>query len=214
MLSQRFAISILALALAAGCASASVVASYTDPTAFNNATSGLYSFTNITFESDTCALCQPLVDSGVTFDGGFQGLNVGTVSGWASGNVLKRSTGGGTISATLPNNIYAFSVYLVTVSASFATPVDITFTSGGNYDFSVTVPQTTGGSLFFGVTANAPVTNLQFVNAFNSLTLGVDDVNIGTQVAPTAEAGPFILIGTGLVLLRLLGRRLLRLRTS
>src|SRR5437870_3610247 len=136
MLSRRFWILVLALAAIESSAPASVIATYTDPAAFNNATSGLYSFTNITFESDSCSLCQPLVDSGVTFDGGFQGLNVGTVSGWASGNVLKRSTGGGTISATLPNNIYAFSVYLVTVSASFATPVDITFTSGSNYDFS------------------------------------------------------------------------------
>src|SRR5207244_4335285 len=137
----------LELAGLARSASASVIATYTDPAAFNNATSSLYSFTNITFESDTCFLCQPLVDSGVTFDGGAQGLNVGTVSGWGSGNVLKRSSGGGAISATLPGNIYAFSVYLVTVSASFAAPVDITFTTGSNYDYSPTISGTTGGGV-------------------------------------------------------------------
>src|SRR5712691_2202414 len=151
MLSQRFLFPVVALALAAGSAPASVIATYSDPTAFNNASSGLYSFTTITFESDTCVLCQPLVDSGVTFDGGFQGLNVGTVSGWGSGNVLKRSTGGGSISATLPNNIYSFSVYLVAASAAFAVPVDITFTSGGNYDYSETLPTSIGGGVFFGV---------------------------------------------------------------
>ena len=208
MFSQRFVIFVLALALLAGCASASVIATYTDPTAFSLVTSGLYSFTNITFESDTCSLCQPLVDSGVSFDGGVNGLNVGTVSGWGSGNVLKRSTGGGSISAALPANIYAFSAYLVTVSAAFPTSVDITFTSGSNYLYSVTVPGTTGGSLFFGVTADAPITNVKFdTTIFSSLTLGIDNVGIGAPITQTAEATTFILIGSGLMFLRLLRRR-------
>ena len=85
---------------------------------------------------------------------------------------------------------------------------------GSGIGYSVAMAATTGGGVFFGVTANAPITNLQFLANFNNLTLGLDNVNIGTQVAQTAEVAPFILIGTGLLLLRLLGRRWLRLRTS
>ena len=210
MLAHRFL--ILVLALAAWPAWATVIATYPDPVTFNNATNSLYSFTNITFESDTCFLCTSLTDSGVTFIGtGDSGpLTVGPVSGWASGNVLKRSTGGGSILATLPNNILAFSVYLVTVSASFPTPFDITFTSGSSYDYSVTLPQTVGGSLFFGVTADAPITNLTFLNGFQSLTVGIDNLDIGSGGGPppaTPEAATFLLIGSGLMFMRLLRRR-------
>src|SRR5437016_5221645 len=65
MLSRRFAVSVLALALAAGCASAGVIATYTDPTTFNNNTANLFAINLGSLTSSSTGLTDPT--SGILF---------------------------------------------------------------------------------------------------------------------------------------------------
>jgi hypothetical protein len=217
MFAPRFLTSVLVLTWAAAApASAATITTYSTSASFNLATNGLFAVnTAINFDADTsCVGCITFTDSGVTFTGTGDSnpLTVGTVGGWGSGNVLKRTTGGGSLSAAISaGNIYAFTVSIVGVFPGFSgDPLELFVTSGGApADYSLTAAAT-GGSTFFGATSDSPITNVQLVADVNTLTMGADDLTLytqATQIQPVPEASTLVLIGTGLFLLGLCRRR-------
>jgi hypothetical protein len=118
----------------------------------------------------------------------------------------------------LPANITAFGLNLFTVSpngASFSVVA-----AGGTY----TVPTFgTPTPAFFGVTANAPISSIDFTvlgTVFNGDTVGlIDNFSFGTaDTSPppsdTPEVASKLLIGSGLVLLAGLKRRARGVRDS
>src|SRR5579871_791760 len=214
MFAPRFLTSVLVLTWAAAApASAATIATYSTSSSFNLATNGLFAVnTAINFDADTsCFHCITFTDSGVTFTatGDSNPLTVGTVSGWGSGNVLERTTGGGSLSAAIAaNNFYAFTVSVVGVSPSFSGfPFEMIVTSGGTpTDYSLTAAAA-GSAIFFGATSDSPITNVQLVADVNQLTLGADDLTLYTQIQAVPEASTMLLIGTGLFVLGLCRRR-------
>jgi len=210
MLSQRLVIPVLALValVALVIPAAATTTTYSDPTAFNTATQSLF-FTQVDFNTAIYSSGTGFTDaSGAVFadilnSNGNLVVSSSCANTCAPNGQLK-DTGTNGFAITLPNNIYAFAFYL-----SAGGSVNITFYGNGVY--SNTPLSSPSTPTFFGATTSAPITG--FVITGPSII--IDDFQIssgaGTQAA---EAAPFILIGTGLVLLRLLGQRWLRLRTS
>ena len=110
------------------------------------------------------------------------------------------------INIKTPSNIIALAFTIVFPSSGQTVNVALNTTGFSNPSFS-SPPSTQ----FYGVQTNGAVTNLTLTGASSHQLVVIDNVEAESQ---TAEVAPFILIGTGLLLLRLLGRRWLRLRTS
>jgi hypothetical protein len=205
MVLRKIGIFILGLGAIAGSARGSTT--YSSATTFNTGASSL-NVTTITFTGDICGLCTSVTDSNTTFNGGFDGLMIGPVSGWADGNVLERSSGGGSISIAPTGSIYAFGLSIVTLSGG-GFPIDIEYNDGSSEDMSETTASSGGGGIFFGVVSAMPITNIHIVSNFNSLNFGIDDVELGAQAPPPAvpETRTMLLIGSGLILIHQLRRR-------
>jgi hypothetical protein len=205
MVLRNIGIFILGLGAVAGSARGSTT--YSSATTFNAAASSL-NVTTITFTGDVCGLCTSVTDSSTTFNGGFDGLTIGTESGWTDGNVLQRSSGGGSISVAPTGPVYAFGLSIVTLSGG-GFPIDIEYNDGSSEDMSETSASSGGSAIFFGVVSATPITSIQIVSNFNFLNFGIDDVELGAQAPPPAvpETRTMLLIGSGLILIHQLRRR-------
>jgi hypothetical protein len=113
----------------------------------------------------------------------------------------------------LPAGVTAFGVDLFTVS-----PHALSYSvvaAGGTYTVPTFAPQTVA---FFGVTADAPIMNVDLTvlgTVFNGGTTGlIDNFSFGTAVQDTPEVASMVMIGSGLVLLAVLGKRRKRLQPA
>jgi hypothetical protein len=209
MLSQRFAISVLALALVIP--ATATTTTYTDATTFNTATQSLF-FTQVDFNTATFNSLTGYTDaSGATFadSNGLNSLKLSVNSTCfntcSNGELTDIEQG---LSIAVPSNIIAFSFYIASPQGEM-----VTIAFSGNGAPSSTPFTAPSGGVFFGATTSAPITSFTITGAQFLDTINLDNFEMA-PAAQTAEAAPFLLIGTGLVLLRLLGRRWLRLRTS
>lgn len=117
------------------------------------------------------------------------------------------------IHVNLPASVTAFSAELMTVSPNALTyQVAVQGTS-----FSVPTAVRPNRT-FFGLTSDAPISFIDFTVAgttYNGGTFGlIDNVQFGSELPPTPEGATFLLIGSGLVVLRIFRKRLLRLNTT
>ncbi len=127
------------------------------------------------------------------------------------------STNGRSIQIALPANTYAFAMF-VSSTSGFAgpyvelvsSPTDFNHTNG-NYTLSI---NSSSDSQFFGIISNTAIASIFIgdLDAFQS-PIRIQSFETGGP-APTPEVSTFLLIGSGLVLMRFLRRRQQRRRQT
>jgi hypothetical protein len=204
MLAQRFLIPVFAL-IAWPTSAATVT--YTDPATFNNATQSLF-FTQINFNTATFLSSNGYTDaSGAVFDDSNQnrtklGRSASCFNTCTNGEVTDAYFG---FSISLPINIGAFAFY---VASPQGETVTVSF-SGSGAPFSTQFTAVSSG-VFFGTTTDTPVTGFTISGQIFQDTIALDNFEIAQSGPPppnAPEAATFLLIGSGLVFMRLLRRR-------
>lgn len=208
---------------------------YADVTSFNLAAPGT---TSIGFESISptansfrdFSTVNGLVISGVTFVG-FEGpsaydlqvVNPGSTTTYydfGTGASLKSPSYNSPpagfvpyIHVVLPADVTAFGLDLMTISPNAL--IYQAKVSGSTFNVQTATRPT---QTFFGVTSDVPIPFIDFSvtgTTTNGGTYGlIDNVQFGTASPSTPEGATFLLIGSGLVVLRLFRKRLLRMNTT
>jgi hypothetical protein len=238
---SRFTILVLGSALVLACAHATTITTYNDPTAWQNATAPGYQ--TVTFEglttpggATTYNSATGLTATGVEFIGyTSSGVSAGTVidtsafpwfndgSGDAFIQTTDRPNSGSPlpyINIVLPANVTALSMDLFTASPQ---ALNYTISVAGNQYAVPTFSQPT--LAFFGITSDTAISSVQLTLAgttFNSgsqalldnFRFGGSGGSGGSDVTAAPEAGTYLLIGTGLIGLVLLRKRLNRNPTA
>jgi len=119
------------------------------------------------------------------------------------------TTNGRSIQIVLPANTYAFAMLVSSVSGIADPFVELVsspsnFNTSGNYTLSIS---SSSDSEFFGIISNTAISSI-FVGdlLFSQSPITIQSFEVGGP-APTPEVSTFLLIGTGLVLMRFLRRR-------
>jgi hypothetical protein len=225
----RLSAFVLGFALALASAHATTITTYSDPTAWQNATGAGYQ--TVTFEGLTNPGGATVYNgpTGVTSNGvEFIGY---TSSGTSDGTIIDTSafpwyndgTGDAFVQSTdrpnsssplpfinivLPANVTSLSVDLFTASPQ---ALNYSITVAGN---TYTVPTFTQPTLaFFGITSDTPISSIQLTLAGTTFNSGsqalLDNFSFGaSDITSAPEAGTYLLIGTGLIGLVLLRKRL------
>jgi hypothetical protein len=111
-----------------------------------------------------------------------------------------------TITIALPANVYAFGVDLLYLqTGSSGAPYLISVNGGSNLTGGA--PTGLPGSNFFGYSSTTAITSITIYMGGEQSSLGLDNLELGTTAdAQTPEAVTFLMIGSGLLMLRF-GRR-------
>jgi len=202
--------SVLAIAIAHSPAYSATITTYTSQSSWNAATSGDQSVSvDGMAPSGSYTVYSSITAGGVQFIG-LSGSTIGVMDtsafSWAdfnSGDAVFTSGGAESIQITLPAGVTAFSLEMFTSPPS----VSITASVSGT---QVTVPTFSQPTqAFFGVTSDTPITTIDLTAQPGASYAFFDDFEFGTaQVTSQApEAGTFLLIGSGLLGLALVRRR-------
>jgi hypothetical protein len=169
-------------------------------------------FTSLSFNSLEGSSFDSTTISGVVFSSGGASPSLQAIpnpgGSWPAGTVLRRVLGGGEINISVPTGARAFGASFGVVANPFE--VTIEYQSGTTHMHLLNVTSTTT-PLYLGFVTDAPIANLRFIAGFfnsniamNNAALGTPDGGGGGGEAP--ESGTMLLIGAGLVSLRLLRR--------
>jgi len=208
--SFRYLMAILALAAVSGPVLGSIVI-YTGSSAqvnFQNATTGLFfpdplaSFTSSDLTDGNKEYADPntLVDFF-----GFNGASADQLS--VTATELEQTVGGGLIEISLPSNVEAFAAQITVPSSAGTFCIDpaSTFNTGSNCDATVTVTSSSDTE-FIGVVSTTPISTIWLGPLGGSPTLAMKDFEVGETGTAAPDVPPFLLIGTGLIGLRFVGR--------
>jgi hypothetical protein len=118
------------------------------------------------------------------------------------------------IQVTLPANTYAFAMFVSTVS-SFGSPfVELGDRNVSNSNYSLVIANSST-SVFFGIISDTPLSSLFIGNLGNDGAVKINSFETGGPAdTATPEVSTFLLIGSGLVLMRFLRRRQQRHRQT
>ena len=225
MVGPRFLISLLALIAASLPARASLVFYNTAPsfnTALLTASDALgpvisfTQFVGVTGSTETDSVTGTVFSTptgsldGITNPGG----------SWPSA-VLERTSNGSEIDITLPAGTVAFEIYVgevgstvddVTLSAASSTTCQSPGTLSGGYCFDPSVtPANNQSPVFIGAISDTAITSIHFSSDNNFEQLGISGLDLGAAGdAETPETTTSLLIGSGLILMRVLRKRSLR----
>jgi hypothetical protein len=141
---------------------------------------------------------------------GYSGASTIDTAMTISGSSLLQSVGGGGagIEIVLPANTYAVA-FSITTLAGFGSPmVELGDHNLSNSNYQIVIPSPGGASnvQFFAIISTTPLTEL-FVGQALGGHLQLNDYEIG-QESPTPELSSVSLMGSGLLLLGLLRRRI------
>lgn len=203
-------LSILVVLLAIAPAFGSVVAVYSDRASWESSLGGA-TFDLITF--DDVLAGDYSTSAGLTVDGisilGLNGasydLSVGnfcpgpSVYCWNSGALAYQSSTGETMVITPPGTVRATGFDLMTGSTAYVVTVDVS--SGGGTEYYVPT-FTSPARAFFGITTDSAITSIQISGPGLRL---VDNIETADPTQ-TPEVMTMLLIGAGLIVLRILGR--------
>ena len=209
MSTQKFLVTVLALAAVPG--AASELAFYTTQTGFETANP---TFLNLPLHlGDSGASFTETASDGSQFTftagGGVPGLSVtGPFGGsWGTGNVLKEGGSGmGEIDVTFPSAVRGFGFY----AGSISSPVSLTivYASGATYTRTLTISSTNPN--YYGALTDAAITALAIRTDYSFEQGAITNFEFANQAqaqAQTPEAATFLLIGFGLIAMRWLSRR-------
>ena len=116
------------------------------------------------------------------------------------------------IQITLPANTYTFAMFVSTVS-SFGNPlVELGDRNVSNSNYGLAIPNNST-SVFFGIISSTPLSSLFIGNLGNDGPVEINSFEVGGP-AGTPEVSTFLLIGSGLVVMRFLRRRQQRRRRT
>jgi PEP-CTERM motif len=206
-------LSIVSLTLTVAPACATSILTYADLASWTAASTG---YQTINFQSTAPGTYFSLSLLGVQFAGiggpNNNGVTIidSTSFGWNSGNApfinMNQSQ---TMQITLPTAVTAFGFNVFS-----AAPHGLTFVINVNgTQFPVPTNDIPNSPTFFGVTSDTPLTTILVSLATNtpSAYILVDNVRFGTaQVDQTPEAATFLLIGSGLVGIMALRKRIMK----
>jgi hypothetical protein len=139
----------------------------------------------------------------------YNGSNIDTAMSVSGTSLLQGISGNGTgLEILLPANTYAVAFDITTLSGSGFTSLWVALgdhnLSGANYNVIVT----SGGNVqFFGIVSTTPLTELFIGPMSFGGRLQLNDFELGEQ-APTPELSSVTLMGSGLLLLGFLRRRI------
>jgi hypothetical protein len=224
MFTRDVLISIVALAGLAAPAHATITYTYCDSGCNDNTGTKSYTdwrsapgATGLAFSSPITFLSGGLNGSGVYTDAGtgtvftaYNGSNVDTGVAVLGTALAQGNNGSSTgFEIKFPANTYAFAAIIGACgSAACNNPIFALYTVGqGNHtsfgtNYSLTVP-TGGPAQFFGIVSDTPLDYLFISSAGSYPKIGIDSFEVGQ----TPEISTFLLIGSGLVLMRFLRRR-------
>jgi hypothetical protein len=225
MLTRNFLIAALA---AAGCAipARASITTFSTPSSFSAATID-YTFSDISFTQE--GIYSPSTsDLGVVFSTSstllpyLDGTTGGALGGsWPAGSALysMNSSGGNTLTITLPSAVNAISLYAGLDSTSDSIQISLTDAGGGTPDtFNVSPSVNLGTPYFIGVTTNTSFSTFTITSSNSADKITIDDMQIGQgQAQATPEVATFLLVGTGLLAMGYIKRRTIRrqpLRTA
>lgn len=212
MLTRNF---LMAAWLAAGCAipASASLTTYSTPSSFNAATTN-DTFSNISFGSGGL-YTSSITDLGVVFSTSSANLPDLTAetnpAGWPAGSALvsTSSTGGNTLTITLPSAVEAVSLYVGLTTTDTNVEISVTDSSGGSFSSSPSVTITS--PYYLGLVTDSSFTTftIQSLGSLDHLT--IDDVQIGQALiqddAQTPEVATLLLVGTGLLAIGYFRRR-------
>jgi hypothetical protein len=226
MFTRDILISILALAGLAAQARAAITYTYCDASCSDNSGTKGYTdwrsapgATGLAFSSPITFVSGGL-SGGIYTDAGtgavitaYNGSNIDSLAAVFGTALAQGNNGSNTgFEIKLPANTYAFSAIIGACGTSVCNnPIFALYAVGqGDHTsyattYGLTVP--TGGSAqFFGIVSDTPLSYLFISSSGSYPKIGIDSFEIG-QAAPTPEISTFLLIGSGLVLMRFLRRR-------
>ena len=121
------------------------------------------------------------------------------------------------IQITMPANTYTFAMFVTTVSGGGGPYVEVGDRILSNANYSLGVP-TDGTPQFFGLISSTPISSLFLGNLSNfDGKVKINSFEVGGPApvdTATPEVSTFLLIGSGLVLMRFLRRRQQRRRQT
>jgi hypothetical protein len=211
---------LMVLALAAVVRPASATISYTSCSSGCSSTSGTYAVwqtapgsAGLTFSMSPATFAGGNLVNGVYTDPtgtvltGYNGAIIDTLMSVSGTSLLQSLGGGGSgIEIVLPANTYAFAMSITTLSGFGSPVVELGDHVLNNANYQIIIPS--GGSVqFFAITSDTPLTELFVGQSTSGGRLQINDFELG-QVAPTPEVSTVALIGSGLVLLGVLRRRI------
>ena len=195
-------------------ASAAVIHTYSNSTLWTAATTGI---TSIPFSTSSYGSSLSL--SGATFTSdGVQAIQVVDTTGslyWGYGTgyaiEVVSSNVQPIIHVTLAAGVTSFGLNLTTVSP-YGDALKVT--AGGVVYNIPSFSPTGGGFAFFGATFDAPITSFDVTGTATDF-LFIDNVSFGTQnggapvdPSPTPEVATLLMIGTGLIGMRTMSKRM------
>lgn len=189
---------------------------FTSYTSMTNApaNSGL-TFTNVDFSGlATFTPANTFSATGVTFTAVSGTLNgAANMAGWASGMILRTTNGGGTINIALPTGATAFGGYFgFTGSGTWS----VTLSGVGDTSFSESASITQTTPFYWGVVSTVEFTSISVSMTGTTKFAAVNGLTFGTPTSggtsETPEPSTMALVGGGLLLFPLIGRRRARNR--
>ncbi len=222
MTTRYFATLILALAVWAAPASATIQYSYCNSGCSDNTGTGTYAawhsasgsaglaftMSPLTFAAGTLnGDSSVFTDTSGTIFTGYNGASTNALT--VSGTSLRQTaTGTGTgINITLPANTYAIAFVITIGSGTFGSPVvELNDRILSNSNYQIVIPNSSSPQ-FFGILSDVPLTSLFVGNRGNSDgAVQLNSFELG-EASPTPEGSSLVLIGSGLVLFGFLRRR-------
>lgn len=169
----------------------------------------------LTFSMSADTFAPGLLNSGVYLDPtgtiftGYSGVSIDSLSSITGTSFLEGNNGTGTgIEVLLPPNTYAFAMNITMLGSQFTTvaaELGDHNPNGANFSFNIA---SNGSVQFFSIlSTGTPLTELFFGPIGQGSRLQINDFEIG-QESPTPELSSLSLMGSGLLLLGFLRRRI------
>ena len=184
--------------------------------------------TGLAFSNPITFISSGLSGSGIYTDAltgtvftGYSGSNVDGQVAILSGSVLAQGNNGVNtgFEIKLPPNTYAFAAIIGSCGGGICTNTSFGLYAVGQGDhtsyatsYGITVPGG-GPAQFFGIVSDTPLSYLFISSANNYPKIGINSFEVG-EASPTPEVSTFLLIGSGLVVMRFLRRRQQRRRRT
>ncbi len=139
-----------------------------------------------------------------------------SISGWGGGAAVENNNSSptGTIVITLPANVFAVGADLFVIHTcgpcnENSNGFQVAINNGAVSNFTSGNSQVLPSSVFFGATSDSPIQTITFKvpAGTNTLELALDNFETGTVAAQTPEVATFLAIGSGLIGMRWLRRR-------
>jgi hypothetical protein len=213
MLTRNFLTAALIVAGCAAPASASLT-TYSTLSSFQAATTD-DAFSNISFAQNDLYTTSTS-DQGVDFSTSSTAMpyliGENNIVGWPAGSALVStgSTGGNTLTITLPSDVDAVSLYIGLALGGDQIQISVSDAGGGTPDsFSVQPSINLGSPYFIGLTTNTSFSTFTITSLNLADELAIGDMQIG-QPQATPEVATFLLVGTGLLAMGYFRRRTIR----